>query len=43
MPEFARLKVEPKDHKIIKDLAKKADKTIMKFVKDLIAAYRGQK
>jgi len=43
MPDFARLKVEESDHKEFKKLAKKADKTIIKFFKEIIAHYKGAK
>jgi len=41
--EFSRLKVETKDHEEFKKLAKKADKTIIKFFKEIIAHYKGGK
>lgn len=38
-----RIKLRPADHAEIKRLAGKADKTIMAFMSDLIAAYKGKK
>jgi hypothetical protein len=38
--KFKHLKVYEADHKGIKDLARKAGKTIQSFVSDLITAYK---